>query len=602
MKKFLFQVFSSCLGTFIGLSIAGFLMVIMAVGAFGFVYQKAEEVQSGGPVLKGSVLHMRLSSGLEEHPSDDPFDRFDVNTFKMTESLGLDAHLRVLQRAQDDERVQGLLIELKGTPGSWSQSQELRRAIEHFKKSGKWVMAFSETYGLKEYHLASVANDCSMSPKGDIELRGLGLEMVFMGKMLKALGIEVQVFRGPNNDYKSAVEPFMLEQMSEENREQLKAYVDGVWKNIRSQIEESRGFKPEQLDTWVKNYAPATSEDALSMKLVDAVEYRDQWLERVMEKAGAKKLEDLKLVTPLSYGKSNHLHPLLGVDDPTEPSIAVLLAEGAIVANERDDGHSITPAWMSSWLTSLKENENVAAVVLRINSPGGEALAAEQIWRELELFRKEKPLIVSMGSVVASGGYYMACAGDHIFAEKTTLTGSIGVFGLLPRVDGFLEQYLNLTVDRVHTHEEVAGSGFLSPLSKGREMDMKRDVKDVYDTFLARVAKGRSMSIDQVDEVARGRVWLGEDALKNGLVDEWGGLSEAIEFARKKAKLPAFSPICYSHGGHELKKWLKELGEEAHLKILRSWQPWPELNVWARELKSLCSGPQLRLPFELKVE
>lgn len=583
-------------------------------GLLGFVFERIEHEMGGAEVLPQTVLELKLKDGLVEHPSDDPLERLNIDRLEMSESLGLDALLEVLDRAGRDDQVAGICVEVLGSTGSFSQSSELRSALDQWKSKGKWVAAYSETYGFKEYHLASVADEVVMSPLGDVELKGLGLEMMFMGNMMKALGVDVQIFRGENNLYKSAVEPFTRRNLSEENREQLEAYVHSVWSSLKTDIETSRALKAGDLDRFVNDALPRSSQQSVDLKLVDRLRYRHQWRAEVAARIGEDDPKDVAWMSCLQYAKAKKIHPLQAPSSLKEPGIAVMLAEGVILADERDDGRSITPSWVGSWLDHLLENEDVAALVLRIDSPGGEALASESIWRDLKRFSEQKPLVVSMGSVVASGGYYMACAANVIVAEPTGLTGSIGVYGMLPQVEGFLNQNLKIEVDHVYTHPRVGGSGFYRPLSQVAKDDLLRGVDQVYRTFKQRVSQGRDMSLDEVELVARGRIWSGADAQRVGLVDRLGGLDLAIELAREQAKLPAWAPVVYTRGGHEWMRWMESLrgdkkaatlarrgGVITHLAedVLGVDRGWLEL---IQGLKQSEFGVQARLPFVWQIK
>ena len=561
MSGFFKVFFASCLGTFLGLMGLGFCVILLFVGLLGYATEKIQSVEFDGGAIPSAntVLHLTLKGGLEEHPSDSPFDRFDFNTMSIKEDLGLDSLLVTLQKASSDARIDGLLIDLQGPSGQWAQKSELRAALSKFKASGKWIAAYADTYSMEDYYIASLANQVYMGPRGDVELKGLGMEMVFFGRMLKTLGIEVEILRGEGNDYKSAVEPFSREQMSAENRDQLEVLVKAFWTQIATTIENSRKLPSGKMDYYVENFLPNSPKSALECGLVDELLYRDQMMAKLRLKTGQEEAESNSsepeghLMSLLSYAKGQKLFPLPNQDEAESGSVAVLLAQGTIVSDEFASKDNITPEWIRTRLDKLRKDDKISALVLRLDSPGGDALASETIWKELDRFRQSKPLIVSMGPTVASGGYYMACAANVIVADPMTLTGSIGVFGLIPRVDKFLSQKLDITLDRVHSHPSIGGSGVLSPLSVGKRQDLQDEVDQVYDIFIRRVSTGRNMSTDKVHKIARGRIWSGQDAQNAGLVDTLGGLSDAIEIAKKM--VGGDEKVIY-YGSGELEKWM----------------------------------------------
>ena len=355
--------------------------------------------------------------------------------------------------------------------------------------------------------------------------------------------------------------------MSAENREQLEALVKTLWSNIAASIESSRHLSAGKIDQCVESFLPNSPKSALELGLVDELVYRDEMMKKLGELTGQKAEDEPKLMSLISYAKGQKLFPLPDLHDAEPGSIAVLLAQGTIVSDEFASKDNITPLWIRTRLDKIREDDNISALVLRIESPGGDALASETIWKELDRFKKVKPLIVSMGSVVASGGYYMACAANVIVAEPMTLTGSIGVFGIIPRVDKFLSQKLDITVDRVHSHPNIGGSGVLSPLSEGKLRDLQEEVNQVYDIFIHRVSTGRQMNSDKVRAVARGRIWSGQDAQKVGLVDVLGGLSQAIDLA--KEMVGSDEKVIY-YGNEDMEKWMDILKNDlVHVGSIR---------------------------------
>ncbi|MFN5845194.1 MAG: signal peptide peptidase SppA, partial [Flavobacteriia bacterium] len=405
------------------------------------------------------------------------------------------------------------------------------QALNDFEKSGKFLVAYNsgEMITQKEYYLSSAANEVFGFPSSAMEIIGLGTEMAFFKGTLDKLDVEVQVIRGSNNDFKSAVEPYFRTAMSDSSRVQVERYLTSMWEDIRTDIAADRKITIEEINAIADSAKIRRAEDAIDFNLMDGVKYRDEVIAHISKKIGLEEEEDLNLQSFEKYAKKKfYQNQLLTKND--RPNIAVILAEGAV----SKDGDELTSKEICKLFQDVRKNKTIKTVVFRINSPGGSALASDEIWREVQLTNKTKKVIVSMGDVAASGGYYIAAPAAAIFAEPTTITGSIGVFGMIPYTGKMLENKLGISFDR-------AGTNRHSIMTTNRKLDaeeygiIQEEVDAIYEQFLTRVAEGRGMTTEKVNVLARGRVWTGRDALKIGLVDQLGGINDAIDYAAKKA-------------------------------------------------------------------
>ena len=523
--KFLKVFLAALLAFVVGSFVCMLLLILVVVGAAG-------SMESTAVVRKGSVLKIDLAESITDAPATDPFAGIDFMSMQATPQISLYEVLRALDAASADERIDGIYLRLTGG-GSIGQAaiEELRAAIEAFKESGKFVIAYNEVFSQGSYYLASAADKIYMEPEGGMDWTGLSSNVTFYKGLLDKLDIKVEIFRPTACRYKSAVEPFFLTQMSPENRAQMQALVDSMWATITETVSAARGISVERLNELADNLAVTLPSEALEAGLIDGLAYNDQMKEILVE-AGAKldKNEELRFVSLGEYASQ------VGADlkHLSSPEVAILYADGSIVdGSGTDDVYGYT---LSGQLRDLRLDDKVAAVVLRVNSPGGSALASDLIWREMELLKAEKPVIVSMGSYAASGGYYISAPADVIVADRMTLTGSIGVFGQYLYTADALKNKLGITIDAVKTNRS-AGMGTTSPLTPTERAAIMRGVDRVYTRFTGLVAEGRNLPLDRVLEIAGGRVWSGTDALSIGLIDAYGGLKTAIALAADKAEL-----------------------------------------------------------------
>ena len=546
-----------------------------------------------------SILHVTLKGTIQEKTNSE----FDPSAFQLNESVGLSDILFALDQAKSDDQIKGIYIDIDELNCGISTARTIRQAIDDFKKSSdKFVIAYFQGEGIsqKEYYIGSVADQCYAFPTSSFMLTGLGSEAVFFKKLLDKLEVEVQVIRGQNNDFKSAVEPFFLTGLSDSARMQNQVLMNGIWNELATDISSSRNIKTSDFNAWINNMEVVNPEQALAHKLVDGLLYKDELMDKLANKAGVSESNDIKWAELNDYAQNAFYESQVLIQAETA-SVAVILAEGEVAV----DGDGVSSKKLCRLFEKVRNDDDIKAVVFRINSPGGSALASEEIWREVMLTQKKKKVYVSMGDVAASGGYYIATPADRIFAEATTITGSIGVFGMIPYTGKMLENKLGITFDRVqtHNHSVMSTNRKLTP----EELAMvQNEVNGIYSQFMDRVAKGRSLSVARVNQIARGRVWTGKDALAIGLVDELGSLTDVIDFAKreikdKEAKVIYYPKVKEDKFGAIIKMIEQENDdEESRLHLKKSSLPNELLEQYER-IKAIESkmGIQMRMPYDL---
>ena len=517
-------------------ALLAFVLGSLAILLFGMfiLFAIAGSMERTVTVKEGSILRIDFSEVINDAPSSDPLAGFDFRTLQSTRQLSLLKVLRTLEAAAADDRIEGIYLRMNGMGGVTGTAliEELREAIELFKQSGKFVVSYNETYSQGQYYLASAADRIYLQPEGGMDWSGLSTSLMFYKGLFDKLDLKAEVFRPTVCKYKSAVEPYILDRMSEANREQMQALVDSMWGTIAEAVAASRGIDVEQLNEIADKLQVTLPEDALKYGFVDGLLYEDQ-MKEVFAELG---VED--------DGEGNYNFVSLGdyasmvgvdLDNLGADRVAVVYADGQIVDGE-GYGDAVYGNSLAAELADVRRDEKVKAVVGRVNSPGGSALASDVIWREMELLRAEKPVVVSMGSYAASGGYYISCPADVIVADRLTLTGSIGVFGMFLNPIDALKNKLGITIDGVKSNTS-AGMGSIEPLTPAQRASIMRGVDKVYETFTQDVAAGRNLPIEKVLDIAGGRVWSGNDALGIGLIDAYGGLKTAIALAVDKAGL-----------------------------------------------------------------
>ncbi|WP_026704417.1 signal peptide peptidase SppA [Flavobacterium soli] len=518
--KFLGNVLATIVGLFVFIML--FFFGIIIIGAlFG---GDSETVT----VKSNSVIELDLENISNDYAGKytDPL----INLFSEGKNIGISDVIDAIHQAKEDDDIKGIsILNNHFTPGM-AQSKALRDALEDFKKSGKFVVAYADYYTQKEYYMNSVADTIYLNPVGAMDFKGFSSEIMFFKDLQEKSGVKMEVIR--HGKYKSAVEPFLEDKMSEANREQVSTLLNSVWNSVATDISKSRNISLEQLNIIADGLLARTPEMAKSQKLIDKIAYEDQYHAGIRKALKVEKDEDYNSVSIADYAFKNMT---TGKKSSSKDKIAIIYAQGEITGGEGDVNY-IGEGSMRRSLQEARKDKNVKAIVLRVDSPGGSALTSELIWREIELTKKVKPVVVSMGNVAASGGYYIACNANTIFAEENTITGSIGVFGMLPNFTT-LTNRIGINVEQVSTHKNAAEYSPFVPLSENFRKVTQEGVEEVYTTFVQRVAAGRKMTFDQVDAIAQGRVWSGSEAVKIGLVDKIGGLDAALKEASILAKI-----------------------------------------------------------------
>lgn len=483
-------------------------------------------------VHPSSILKIDLQETLTDSPSADPLSGIDLMTLQTDRRLTLFKALRAIEAAKEDARIEGIYLRMNGTGGVAGSAllEELREALADFKQSGKFIVSYDEAYTQGRYYLASVADKIYLHPEGGIDWSGMAVAPMFFKGLFDKLDIKAEVFRPTECKYKSAVEPYIMTKMSDENRRQMQQLVNSMWGTISSTVAEARGIEPARMKQITDDLLVTLPEEALEYGFVDSLLYEDR-MKGVFADLGVEPKSDgeYEFISLGSYATQ-----VSGdVKNISADQVAVIYADGEIV-DGTGSGKKIFGNTMAATIAGVRDDEKVKAVVLRVNSPGGSALASDVIWREIELLKAEKPVIVSMGSYAASGGYYISCPADAILADKLTLTGSIGVFGMYFYTADALKNKLGITFDIVKSNSS-AGMGSVAPLTALERATIMRGVDKVYTTFTGNVAVGRNLPLEKVLDIAQGRVWSGEDALGIGLIDAYGGLRAAIALAADKA-------------------------------------------------------------------
>lgn len=525
--KFLGNVIATVIGIFVFIMLFFFGIILI-----GTIFGGDESVS----VKSDSVIELNLKNIQNDYAGKfkDPW----VTKFSGQNGIGLTDVINAIEAAKTDDKIKGISILNDESSLGLAQYKDLRKALESFKKSGKFVWAYANTYSQKEYYLNSVANTIYINPVGDFDFKGLSSEVMFFKDFQEKSGIHMEVIR--HGKYKSAVEPFLENKMSEANREQITALLNSLWSTVVTDISNSRKIPVAKLNEIADGLSARTPEMAKAQRLVDIVAYEDVYHNAIKKQLKVTGDDDYNKISIADYTQNNITTALSNTSDD---QIAIIYAQGEIMGGEGD----VTVIGEGSMRRSLQEarkNEDVKAIVLRIDSPGGSALTSDLIWREIEITKKAKPVVVSMGNYAASGGYYIACNANKIFAESNTITGSIGVFGVLPNFTP-LANKLGVNTEQVETHENSANYSPFVPVDEKFRAYTLESVEHIYNTFVNRVSKGRKMTFAQVDAIAQGRVWSGSEAIKIGLVDKIGGLNDAIAEAARIAKIKSYSTQNY---------------------------------------------------------
>lgn len=578
------QFFKFVFATITGLFVFCFLWIMLLIGIAAVAGKEKPVI-----VKANSVLKLDLNYEIPEQTNDNPFAGLSSGDFNAKKAVGLTDIRKCIAKAADDENIKGIYLELGINNNGYATLEAIRNALKDFKKKGKFVYAYGEIIGQKSYYLATVADKIYLNPNGGMELKGFGREITYFKGMFEKVGIEVQDFHC--GAYKSAIEPFIRKDMSPANREQLMYLYGDVYNYFLKNISADRKIDTADLNQIINGLLAESPESEKELKLVDELYYYDQVVDAMKKQVGTEKKKDLEMVELAGYANT------LKDEIETTTKVAVIYAQGDIVDGKGKEGQIGSDTY-AKLIEKLRKDENIKAIVLRINSPGGSALASDVMWRELVLAKNTKPLVVSFGDVAASGGYYMACMGDRIFAQPNSITGSIGVFGLLPNAQKMFNDKLGITFDQVKVTRHGVLGGITSPLDAEESAIAQRNVERTYREFKSRVAEGRGKDTAYIETIAQGRVWTGTQAIANGLVDELGGLDEAIAYAAKKANLKEYRVKSYPEEKSFSEKIAESFGDAKANMIKEELGDQYQVYQTLQWLKN-SKGVQMRMVYDL---
>jgi protease-4 len=551
MKSF----FKNVLSTIVGMVLAVFVVVLLFIGIVSVSMSSLNDDKKV-KVKENSILKINLAEiSVVERTSENPLEGLNFSG-DLPKSIELKQVLDNIEKAKTDKNIKAIYINTPYVSAGLSQIEEIRNKLLEFKQTGKSIISYSEVYNQAAYYLSSVANKIYLNPEGIVELKGLSASIMFYKGLLNKLDIDVQIIR--HGKFKGAVEPFILDKMSTANREQMQLLLNSFNDNIMDSIANQRGLTLTEVQKHANNLTLENAKSCIDYNYVDALLYQDQLEDSLKSLLGVEKLSIVTL--------SNYTNVEGKKKDISRNKIAIIYATGSIKSGKGDE-KSIGSASTSAAIKKARKDKNVKAIVLRINSPGGSALASDVIWRETILAKAEKPIVVSMGDYAASGGYYIACAADSIVANPTTLTGSIGVFGMIPNLSKFYKNKLGITIDTVNTGK-YADMGVNRPLSTFEKNKLQKSVSDMYIGFITKVGEGRNISTTEVNEIGQGRVWTGYDAKEIGLIDTYGGLEKAIDIAAYLAKVEDYRIISLPKKKNPFEQLSLKLGGEASVSNL----------------------------------
>ncbi|MES2428488.1 MAG: signal peptide peptidase SppA [Bacteroidota bacterium] len=584
------QFFKFVLATIVGIILSTVVLVLVIIGIVAAAgNDKTVDVDAN------SILHISIKNPIAERTPNNPLANLSFLGLNGDKSIGLKDILANIKKAKTDDNIKGIFLDESYMLSGQGTTEEIRNALIDFKKSGKFIVAYSEVYTKGFYYLASVADKVYINPKGFIEFDGFNSQVTFFKGALDKLGIEAQVIKV--GTYKSAVEPMVLTKMSDANRLQVTSYLGSLYDHFLTGISKSRGINKDSLFVYADQMRIKRPEDALKHKLVDGLKYKDELLGELKQRLNVKVKDNINSVELADYTKS---------DDDTKTAssnrIAMVYASGDIAGGDGDD-NSIGSEALSKALRKVRMDDKVKAVVLRVNSPGGSSLASDVIWREVMLTKKVKPIIVSMGDVAASGGYYISCAADSIFAEPNTITGSIGIFAILPNMQKLFNDKLGITFDGVKTGKFADLGNTGRPLTPEERAILQNEIDHGYDDFTKAVAAGRHKTQAYINSIGQGRVWTGEQAIKIGLVDRLGNIDDAVKAAAKKANLKDYRLVAYPEQKSVFNKLSESLSVEMKTRMLKS-ELGENYNIYQqiKNIKSMMRTPLMRMEYDVVVK
>lgn len=586
MKQFLKFTFASALGLILG--------CITLIAIIGIIASSGESEKL--TLDKAHILKLELSGTIQDRVAENPFDIYGELMGSSESAMGLNDILSNISKAKNDPNIVGIYLEMGSLSAGFATIEEIRNALIDFKESGKFISSYSEYYSQRAYYLASVSTTICIYPEGAMELKGLNSTIMFYTDALKKIGVEPQIIR--HGKFKSAVEPFMLTKMSDANREQVETYMGSIWEQFLINVAKDRELTSEELNTIIDNFDVKNSADAKRLGFVDELFYRDQIQNHLVELMEEDKFDDLNFISHSRYKRVKNENAR---DKFKKDKIAVIYAQGEIKSGEGKET-VIGSERISKAIRKARLDEKVKAIVLRVNSPGGSALASDVIWREMSLAKDEKPVVVSMGDVAASGGYYIACDADKIYASPSTITGSIGVFGIMMNLEELYTDKLGLTFDQVKTNKFADLGSNNRPLSEEEYAIIHQSVVEVYETFTSKVANGRKMTQESVDAIGQGRVWSGSNAMDINLIDAFGGLEEAIKGAAELAEMDEYRLFELPELKAPLEQLLEELETGFSASIMKytlgdEYKHYKAIN----DMKHL-KGIQVRMPYQFTID
>ena len=583
--NFFKSFFASFLGSLVAL---GFILIFIFIGIAAIATAATIGSSATVHLEENSVVNLDLNKVINDRaPHLNPLEEsLDLNP----NVTGINQIIGSINNAKSNPKIKGISLKAGFSSAGWAQAREIRKTLIDFKSSGKFIYAYADFLTQKGYYLSSVADSIFINPVGRMEIKGLSSEVLFYNKFQNEYGIKMEVIR--HGKYKSAVEPFLQDKMSEENRVQIKSLITSIWETFREEVAESRNISPEKLDEIAENLLVNDANEALQNGIVDGIIHEDEYLNRIKD---AIALDHSSEINSIDSDKlEGQITPY---DKEGNDRIAILYAQGNIMYGEGSETVIGQKVFLEA-IKEINENENIKGMVLRINSPGGDALTSEIILNSLKQLDSLKPMVVSMGNVAASGGYYIASNADKIFADPMTITGSIGVFAALPNLKGLADK-LGINAEQVSTHRNAMGYSVFEPLQEGYRKTTEVAIEKIYEKFKSHVAEGRSMTLEQVEEIAQGRIWSGKEALEVGLVDALGGLQAAIESAAALAEIATYNVVAFPKIKEDLGSMLSGVLPLIKSKVF--YNPLEKFTSTYLDLNKL-GGIQTRIPYHLKIE
>lgn len=576
---------ASLLGTFIAL---GLISILFFTGIAAIATSINFKTVDSAFISENSVLNIDLNTSVRDRsPAFNPFGFFTENA---TGIIGMDAIIGSINMAKKDEKIKGIRLNSGLISSGWAQAREIRNCLNEFKKSGKFIYAYADFMSQKGYYVSSVADSIFMNPVGSIELKGLSSEVLYFEDFQNQYGLKMEVIR--HGKYKSAVEPFLQDKMSDENRAQIKGLLDAVWTTISDEIVESRAISKKALEKMIEELTVTDAKEAITNGIIDALVYEDDFEKSI--KAALEIDKDDSINSVEFYELNTQMKTF---DSDVKDQIAVIYANGPILYTSGTE-EVIGKKALNQAFQEVETNKNIKGAVLRIDSPGGDAMTSEIILNAMRKLKGKKPLVVSLGNIAASGGYYIACLGDKIYASPMTITGSIGVLAAFPNMRGLAER-IGINAEQVNSHKNAMGYSLFEPLNDGFKNSTKSAIEKVYTTFKSRVSEGRSLNMEKVEDLSKGRIWSGKDAVENGLVDAIGGLEDAIQATAEMAAIENYNIDSYPKYENEFEYIFLDALSFIRLKIFNH-----PIEKFASELIKLSEmeGIQAIIPFSINIE